>query len=162
MKKNKDESNLPGATAADVMDPNPTTVKHSDLISVGIELIMELRYRHLPVVDEDGRYLGIFGVNCLLRLVLPQIAVMDKGLENVSFIYETLNDMLDRLNENKQKTIETCMSTDVDIVYPDTPLVKTLKHLYDSKCSIPVVDPKSQKLLGMISYFDVGQHVLEA
>lgn len=162
MKKIKDEIQASAATAANVMDPHPTVVKRTDLIGEGVELIMKNRYRHLPVVDEDGCYLGMFGVNCLLRLVLPQVAVMDRGLKNVSFIYETLSDMYERLEENKYKTVETCMRTDIDIVYPDTPLIKTLKYLYDTKCSIPVIHPETRKLLGMISYFDVGQHVLDA
>lgn len=160
--ENIDDSRQKAATAADVMDPHPTVVKPDDLISNGIAHIMKHRYRHLPVVDDDGHYLGIFGVNCLLRLVLPKAAVMEDGLTNVSFIYETLGDMHERLKGCKHLPIETCMRTDVPTVYPDTPLIQTLIHLHESKCSIPVVDEETGKLLGVISYFDVGQHVLDA
>ena len=156
------QSRQQAATAADVMDPEPTVVKPDDLIRDGIKHIMHHRYRHLPVVDNEGRYLGIFGVNCLLRLILPKATIMDRGLENVSFIYETLSDMHTRLKECEHQPIETCMHKEVEAVYPDTPLIKTLIHLYQSKCPIPVVDPETGKLLGMISYFDVGQHVLSA
>jgi CBS-domain-containing membrane protein len=56
-------------TAAMIMLPNPTVLKPTDLISTAARCIMEHRYRSVPVVDEDGCYMGMFGVNCLLRQV---------------------------------------------------------------------------------------------
>jgi CBS-domain-containing membrane protein len=151
-----------GATAASVMDPNPTWVRPDDRIGTGAKYIMEHRYRNLPVIDEEGRYLGIFGVNCLLRLVLPKAAVMAHGIQEVSFIHETLADLHERLREVQNKPISCCMSTDVSTVPPDKPLVESLLILYRTKISIPVVDPATGKLLGMISYWDVGEHILSA
>ena len=149
-------------TASSVMDPHPTVVKATDLIHSAIEHIMKHRYRHLPVVDNEGRYLGIFGVNCLLRLVLPKAAVMDRGLNNLSFIHETPGDLHDRLLEYENEPVTTCMRTNIQAVYPDTPLVETLHQLYKTECCVPVVAPDSGKLLGMISYFDVGRHVMDS
>jgi CBS domain-containing protein len=54
------------------------------------------------------------------------------------------------------------MNTNVETVPPDTPLIETLLLLYRTKASIPVVEPGTCKLLGMISYWDVGQHILSA
>jgi CBS-domain-containing membrane protein len=150
------------STAASVMDPNPTWVRPDDRIGTGANYIMEHRYRNLPVIDAEGRYLGIFGVNCLLRLVLPKAAVMEQGLKEISFIHETLADLHERLREVENKPISCCMNTDVTTVPPDKPLVETLLILYRTKISIPVVDPATGKLLGMISYWDVGEHILSA
>ena len=149
-------------TAASVMDPHPTVLKATDIIRTAASFILEHRYRNLPVVDEEGRYLGIFGVNCLLKLVLPKAAIMEKGLESVSFIKETLADLHQRLREVEEQPISVCMSQEVTTVPPDHPLVDTLLILYRSKSSIPVVEPESGKLVGMISYWDVGEHVLSA
>jgi len=150
------------ATAASVMDPNPTSVKPDDLIGTAARYIMQHRYRNLPVIDEEGRFLGIFGVNCLLRLVLPKAAVMEKGLDQVSFIHETLSDLHERLRQVSTEPVSRCMNLDVATVPPDTPLVETLLLLYRTKTSIPVVEPESGRLLGMISYWDVGEHILSA
>ncbi len=81
------------------MDPNPTVLKQTNVISTAARYIMEQRYRNLPVVDEDGCYLGVFGVNCLLRLVLPRAVVMEKGLDSVAFIHESLADLHERLRK---------------------------------------------------------------
>jgi CBS-domain-containing membrane protein len=148
--------------AESVMDPNPTVLKSTDIISTAARYIMEHRYRNLPVVDEEGRYLGVFGVNCLVKLVLPKAAIMEQGLDSVSFMRETLKDLHERLRRVEHERISVCMNTDVATVRPDTPLVETLLILYRTKTSIPVVEPDSRRLVGMISYFDVGEKILAA
>ncbi|MEN8179304.1 MAG: CBS domain-containing protein [Pseudomonadota bacterium] len=149
-------------TAESIMDPNPTVLKATDTIKIAAHYILDNRYRALPVVDDEGRYLGIFGVNCLLRLVLPKAVMMESGLENVGFIQETLHDLHERLNEVKNEPISLCMHSDITTVTPNTPLVETLLLLYRTRISIPVVAPGTGKLVGMISYFDVGEKILLA
>ncbi|PLY14779.1 MAG: hypothetical protein C0631_09680 [Sedimenticola sp.] len=148
--------------AAAVMDPHPTVLKPTDKISTAARFIMENRYRNLPVVDDEGCYLGVFGVNCLLKLVLPKPVLMEKGLKNISFIHESLEDLHNRFREIEDQDISVCMNTDIATVRPDTPLLETLLLLHDTRTSIPVLEPGSCKLLGMISYWDVGKHILSA
>jgi len=148
--------------AADVMDPKPSTLRETDTIGYGAQIIMKNRYRNLPVVDENFCYVGMFGVNCLLKQVIPKPVFMHKGLENVSFIHESLADLYARFEEARDQPIEICMSHDIQPVAPDTPLTETLLQLYETKSSIPVMEPDSCKLLGMISYWDVGSKILTA
>jgi len=149
-------------TAKSVMDPHPCILNPSDTIKTAAGYIMEHRYRNLPVVSDDGVFLGVFGVNCLLRLVLPKALFIDKGLDNVGFIHESLHDLHDRLREVENEPISVCMRQDAPTVSPDTPLVETLLLLYQQRTSIPVVVQGSGKLMGMISYFDVGEKILSA
>ena len=130
-------------TAASVMDPKPTVLRPTDSVTTAAKYIMRHRYRNLPVVDDEGRYLGVFGVNCLLKLVLPKAAIMEKGLTDLSFVQDTLTDLHERLREVEGEPISVCMSTDVATVPPDEPLVETLLILYRTRTSIPVVDPES-------------------
>jgi CBS-domain-containing membrane protein len=121
---------------------------------------MEKRYRNVPVVDESFCYLGMFGVNCLLKQVIPKSVFIDKGLENVSFIHESLEDLYQRFDEVKHQPISICMNNEVPPVSPDTPLTETLLQLYDTRSSIAVVEKGTCKLLGMISYWDIGEKIL--
>lgn len=148
--------------AASVMDPNPTFIRPTDTIRTAVGFIMDKRYRNLPVVDEHGCYLGVFGVNCLLKMVLPKAVLMEQGLTNVAFIQESLGDLHERYREIEDKPVSLCMSTDVATVAPDTPLIETLYIMYTTRTSIPVLEPGSCKLLGMISYWDVGEKILSA
>ena len=109
--------------ASDVMNPTPTTLKSTDTIQTASKYIMKYRCRQLPVVDEKGTYLGIFGVNCLLKQVLPKAAIMEKGLDSLSFIHEDLSDLHARLNTVEGEPITICMNTEAVTVPPDHPLV---------------------------------------
>jgi CBS-domain-containing membrane protein len=144
------------------MDANPTVVKPTDLIKTAIGYIMDNRYRNLPVVDDEGHYLGSFGVTCLLKNVLPKAVLMKHGLTSVPFVQETLADLHNRLRELENHTVEMCMNTEARTVSPDTPLVESLLILYHNRDSLPVVDPDSGKLLGVISYWDAGEKILSA
>ena len=148
--------------AADVMNASPTTLKSTDTIRTASQYIMKYRCRQLPVVDDKGLYLGIFGVNCLLKQVLPKAAIMDKGLESLSFIHEDLTDLHARLDSVQEQPITICMNTEAVAVPPDHPMLETLLLLYRTRISIPVVDPDTGMLLGMVSYWDIGDRILSA
>ena len=148
--------------ASKAMDPNPTTLKQTDTIERAARYIMKYRYRNLPVVDENFCYVGMFGVNCLLKQVIPKAVFLPQGLENVSFIHESFEDLFQRFNEVKDQPISICMSHEIQPVAPNTPLTETMMQLYNTRASIPVVEPGTCKLLGMISYWDIGEKILAA
>jgi CBS-domain-containing membrane protein len=148
--------------ASEAMNPNPVTLKPTDSIECAAEYIMKYRYRSLPVVDENFCYLGMFGVNCLLKQVIPKAVFLPKGLENVSFIHESFEDLYHRFDEASHQPISICMSREIKPVAPDTPLTEIMMQLFETRFSIPVVEPGSCKLLGMISYFDIGEKIFAA
>jgi len=148
--------------ASEAMDPNPTTLKPTDTIECAAAYVMKYRYRNLPVVDENFCYVGMFSVNCLLKQVIPKAVFLPHGLENVSFIHESFEDLHQRFNEMKDQPISICMSNEIQPVAPDTPLTETMLQLYETRSSIPVVEPGSCKLLGMISYWEIGEKIIAA
>lgn len=148
--------------AAEAMDPNPTTLKQDDTIGRAANYIMTNRYRNVPVVDENFCYVGMFGVNCLLKQVIPKAVFLPQGLENVSFIHESFEDLSHRFAEVEDQPISICMSKEIIPITPDTPLTETMMQLYKTRASIPVVESGTCKLLGMISYWDIGEKILAA
>jgi len=148
--------------ASEAMDPKPTTLSPTDTIECAADYIMKHRYRNLPVIDENNCYLGMFGVNSLLKLVLPKAVFIPQGLRNVSFIHESFDDLFNRFKEVKDRPISELMNHDIEAVTPDTPLTETMLQLYKTHSSIPVVEVGSCKLLGMISYWDIGEKILAA
>ena len=57
---------------ADVMTPNPDTVKSSDAVLHALDLMNKRGFRHLPVVD-SGRLVGIVSIRDLYRSVKEQM-----------------------------------------------------------------------------------------
>ena len=123
---------------------------------------MKSRYRNLPVVDEDFCYLGMFGVNCLLKQVIPKAVFLPQGLRNVSFIHESFEELYQRFDSVKNQPVSIYMNQEIQPVPPDTSLTETMLQLYKTQSSIPVVEPDSCKLLGMISYWEIGEKILAA
>jgi CBS domain-containing protein len=57
------EQKLPATTPVEkVMTPSPKTLKVTDSVADAIRLMNQGRYRHLPLVDADGRLVGVLGV----------------------------------------------------------------------------------------------------
>ncbi len=150
-------------TASDIMDSNPVKVHPDDKIKTAAKFIMAHRFRRLPVVDADNRFVGVFGVDCLLRLVLPKAVVMEDGLDSVHFVRESLSDLHRRFQKHENEPISMCMEQqEIEVVHPDTPLLETLLVLYRTRASLPVVEKDTQRLVGAISYWDVGEKILAA
>jgi CBS-domain-containing membrane protein len=147
-------------TAESIMDPNPTVLQRTDTICTAMRYIMKNRYRSLPVVDKNHCFLGIVGINCILRLALPKAVIMEYGLNSAPFIRESLSDLHHRFNEVKDQTIQLCMFDEVAVVRPDTPLVETLVMLFRTQSSLPVVEPDSHRLVGVVSYWDACSRIL--
>ncbi len=57
----------------EIMTENPVTVKPSDNVVTAMEKMRELGIRHLPVVDEEGRPVGMISFRDVMDLVLTLI-----------------------------------------------------------------------------------------
>jgi CBS-domain-containing membrane protein len=145
------------------MNPDPVVLRTNDTIAHGARQIMSKQRRSLPVVDDKGRFKGMLTVNCLLYLCLPNAATMERGLTSLSFVQSSLDELRERLKENMEKPVTLCLKKkeDVAVVHPDTPIVETLLALYHAKANLPVVEENSGRLVGMISYYDVGAKIME-
>ena len=151
-------------TASLFMDSNPAVLHASDTIGTAAQQIMKVRYRSLPVIDDNRRFLGTVTVNCLLYLVLPKVATMQKKrdrLETMPYVSTTLEDLRRRLKKAIDYPVTICLKDNVTVVHPDTPIVETLLTMYNTRKNLPVVERSTGRLAGMISYYDVGSKIME-
>ena len=147
-------------TAASVMNKEPLVLGLDDTVGDAMGHIIGHRYRNLPVVDADGRYLGVFGVNCLLRLLLPKVATMDiAALDNLGYMRDGISDLNRRLEQVRENPLSDYLYTDIPVMRPDTALMAVLLTLFKFKASLPVVDEDSGCLVGMISYWEVLERI---
>ncbi len=147
-------------TAQRLMNAHPVVLRDTDTIGTAADTFMTHRSRSLPVVDRNGRYLGVLGVSCMLRLVLPKAAVARPGPSGLAQLTDGLDELRDRLSEVIDEPVTICLDPDVPVVHPDTPLIETLLTLYSTKTTVGVVDETTRRLLGVISYFDVGERIM--
>ncbi|HQU16433.1 MAG: hypothetical protein B7Z66_00395 [Chromatiales bacterium 21-64-14] len=156
-----------------IMNRQPVTLNATDTVGHATDLLLRHRLQALPVVGDDGHFVGIFSITRLLQLLLPKAATVRGGLTNLTYVHDAIDDLRARLQEINTRAVGDSIqqriqevgelavggqSDDtVTVVHPATPLMETLLILYHTHDNLPVVDEESGRLLGIVSYSDVVQ-----
>ena len=107
-------------TARQLMKERPMVLPHTARLRDAARLILEHRFRNVPVVDESGRYLGVVSANRLLQMVLPKAAFMERsGIDSLPFVKDTLADFRERWREVASTPVLECLDTDLETVTPE-------------------------------------------
>ncbi len=120
-----------------------------------IRLLEQSGHASLPVVDEEGRVVGVISERDIIRALVP--GYMDL-LRSASFL-PSLNQMARRLEEIAHlpaeqfmaKDVVTCKPEDTDLYVADLMLRRGLKQ-------IPVVDAQG-RLIGVVRRIDLLSHL---
>ncbi len=143
-----------------IMNPHPMTLRPTDTVATAAERILKHHLRHLPVIDEQGRYLGTFSVYSLLKLTLPKAVLDEHGLDNVSFVTESLDDLAQRLGGRRDEPVKNWLNVH-EVAHPDTLAMKIMLLMLEGRTtSVPVVDKTDGRLEGIISFWDVLEKLI--
>jgi len=71
---------------AAIMTTNPPTVRETDSVATAAAKLIAEKHLALPVVDAEGRYVGMFGTDDLMRLVVPRVAIAGNVDANLRFV----------------------------------------------------------------------------
>lgn len=124
----------------EVMSRDPFVVDVTESIAQVMRKLAEADVRHLPVV-EDGALVGIISDRDL-RAFTPA-AILE---------FEHPQEVRRRLAQ----PVSTVMASDVVSVNPEAELAEVVEVMLDQKIgAIPVVQPDSARLVGIVSYMDV-------
>ena len=115
----------------------------------------------MPVVDSTGRYIGQFRKNLLIAAILPQVAVHDPRFDHIArmidggMLSETMDDVRERFAAIAEKPVRKYLDTDTPVLQPDQPLVTAMFYLFHGRNFLPVVEPATGLLVGVISAWDI-------
>lgn len=59
-----------------LMTENPVTAKPTDTIEEALSRMKEINVRHLPVVDEDGKPIGVLSIRDIIDFMLRMIRII--------------------------------------------------------------------------------------
>jgi CBS-domain-containing membrane protein len=135
------------------MKTNVPALHPTDPLERAAALLIEHRLPALPVVDEQGRFLGLLGICRALSLLLPKASLLDGGVTDLAYMSESLADLQQRYRGIRLRQVGELMDTHAAAIGPDTPLMETLLFLYRSQNIVPVVEKDSGRLLGIVSSF---------
>jgi CBS domain-containing protein len=121
-----------------LMTREVATLKCNDQLSLAEDIMRLGRIRHLPVVDDEERLVGILSQRDLFRSALAR--TLGYGERGGRKILDTL-------------AVKEVMTTDVVTTSPDTPLTEAACVMLERKIgALPVVE--NSKLVGLITESD--------
>ena len=119
-----------------IMDPNPVVVHAEDTVKNVSSFMMEKKLQQLPVVDEEGKLLGIITS------------------------YDLWQNLRDSKGNDSQIVMEV-MSTNVLVIQPKDKMGTAAELFIDRRFkTLPVVN-LDNKLKGVITAFDVIKYVMK-
>jgi len=122
----------------DLMTPNVVTIRPGDSIAMAYDLMLEHRFRHLVVVDEDGELVGLLTHRDLLRCSLIERSELPLGIQR---------SILQRVR------VEEVMTSEVETADPGEWLDKAAQIMFENKYGcLPVVE--GSRLVGILTEAD--------
>ena len=154
-------------TTEKIMKSGLFTLKPTDTVADALSLMHREHVRNLPVVDDSGMFIGLFGVRRLSHLLLPKAALSlgAYSVSNLRFLPDEIMQMDDRWHEIANQPVENFLEKKKKLLFctPETAFPELLKLLDESKdSSLPViiVEGETRKLVGMVSSWDVLEGII--
>ncbi len=134
-------------TAGELMTRNPATVSPRTSLAEAWDVMRELDVRHLPVVQNDT-LVGMLSDRDLARLDVGRVLTVEGA---------------DALRRELETPVAALMAGDVIAVEPETSLSEVVGLLIEHKVgALPVVQPDTGSVIGIISYVDVLRALQDA
>jgi CBS domain-containing protein len=123
----------------DLMSPSVKTLERNDKLSIADTIMRDERIRHLPILEESGRLVGIVSqrdlfFNALMRALGHGTVARDRALGSIA--------------------VKEVMTEDVVTTTPETPITTAAQVMVDRKIGcLPVVEGNA--LVGILSESDI-------
>ncbi|HBB40039.1 MAG: hypothetical protein COW73_02885 [Nitrospirae bacterium CG18_big_fil_WC_8_21_14_2_50_70_55] len=131
---------LRSVTVREMMTPDPYVVTEGVELLAAMEMMRDHDIRQMPVVDEDGRLVGIVTDRDLRQALSPHLYTEHETGQDVLDAYETVGEV---------------MVGEPVTVMPDDGLEEVVDILLSTKVGgLPVVDLENAPI-GIVTYLDV-------
>lgn len=131
------------------------TLRDSDTVGEAMRRMLADRVYDLPVLDADGRLVGMFRLDRLYAALLPKAALIGFGMPDLAFVSDTLGQLREKMREIEGLAVQEFVVKPSHVVHPDTSPLELVLLLHQGVNNIPVVDQGSGRLVGMVSARDL-------
>lgn len=134
-------------------------LRPEDEVKAAVSLFINEKIGAAPVVDKEGRVVGIISVIDILNTLSPDFLPL---LSDVSFIknYGALDIHVKDVNELGKATVGDVMTKDVITIDEDSDIMRAISLMRKNGFRhLPVL--RDDKLIGMVSQTDVCRRFLE-
>ncbi len=140
---------FPPETVADIMTRKVFVVNDDDSLQNIEETMQRFRFRHLPVVDDKRKILGVLSHRDILR----------SSASSLSEMTEARNEFI-----QKHAKVSAIMNRDVITVGPDEPVRNVGKRMRRKGIGCVLVEDEGETLLGIVTeadYLDLAVALLK-
>lgn len=148
-------------TCRAVMNQDAQVARVGDSIAQGLDLLLAHRLLAVPIVDHERRYRGMLLKSRLMSLLLPAAATLGDSLHPISrmpdiaFMTLGVDDLRRAFAAVADQPVEKFADITTPVFRPDSPLSSALLQLHRTRNFVPVVEEGSNRLLGVISTWDI-------
>lgn len=144
---------LNGAKSSDTLYENAP-------LHTAVSIITGKRLAAMPVIDEQGKFVGIIGVNGLLEMLLPQsvrsaIAQQEDNVPGLSFMDDNMEELRNRLAHMSDTPVGKLAKRDAPVIYPDSPVMEAVLLLLRGEDDVAMIDRETRKFICMVSALDL-------
>ena len=142
------------------MSPVKTPLYSDQPAGSVIDFMREHHMEMVPIVDRENNFVGLLSAGTLMRMLLPRSISMMRGIKHASYLRESPQELRQRMDEIRDKTLADLVTPYAKTVHPDAALADALMAITEQQFIVPVVDDDN-KLVGAISYFSIMHAVDE-
>jgi CBS-domain-containing membrane protein len=138
----------------DIMTANPASILDSDSVSDAAAKLVAERAAALPVVDAEGRYVGMFGIRDLLGLLVPREALAGDLVPNLRFLGDDADALRGKFHRAGARKAGEIADRRMATLRPDMPEMEALRAVSREQKALAVVARDTGKLVGMVCCWD--------
>lgn len=141
--------------------PKPSdTLYENAPLHKAVSIITSKHLSALPVINEQGVFVGIIRVKSLLEMLLPQAVrsalVADNANDPIlTSMDDNIDELRNRLTQMSGTTVGKLAKRDVPVIYPDSSLMEVILLLLRSEDDVTMVDRETHKFICMVSSLDL-------
>ena len=143
-----------------IMSKSPITISEQESVADGAAKLVSNHFTSLPVVDEHGVYVGMFGLYDLLGLLVPRVALAGDLMANLRFIADDPEDLRNRYRDIRERRVGEVANRNAPRLDPDSPEVEAIRLFCRNHMSLPVVDRQSGRVIGIVSCWDAMRAIV--
>ena len=129
-----------------------TTIAPEHTVEEALTIFKEKSIRNVPVVDKDGKFLGLFGLHQVLFALLPKAVTMEHGLDDLSFVVGAAPGIAKKLRKLHPVPVAEVMKTDgKNIAHCETSTIEALRIMSMHGSPVVVTEKGTGEFKGIIS-----------
>jgi CBS domain-containing protein len=144
-------------TIVESLHRDAPVVAQSDAVGHALELLLDCDLPAIPVVDDDGRYAGIFGEREFITALFPGYV---SSLKHAGFVPKSIDTVLEKRQTCRMEPVGKHMNTEHIDVPPDFSDVQLAEvFIHHRVLIVPITDQK--RVVGVITRTDFFRALAE-